>query len=67
MFSNQYVLDFVLQVNSRALSLGTVSGYIPATVLRWDGHYDELHLCIPGIIHTWLQLFYNILLNVFAA
>jgi hypothetical protein len=34
------------------------------TVLRPDGHRDELHLCVPGIMDTWLQLLYNILLQL---
>lgn len=33
-----------------------------STVLRQDGHYDELHLCVPGIMDTWLQFIYNALL-----
>jgi hypothetical protein len=30
-----------------------------ASVLRADNHYDALHICIPGVADTWLQLLSN--------
>lgn len=34
------------------------------TVLRSDSHFDALHLCIPGIMDTWLLLLYNAFLRI---
>ncbi len=34
------------------------------TVMREDSHIDELHYCSVGPMSTWVQLVYNILLNV---
>jgi hypothetical protein len=55
---NNLVEELIREHYPRVLYLDVFT----ATVLRLDSHYDALHLCVPGIIDTWLQFVYNALL-----
>lgn len=54
---NQIVKDLIY---NRFQSIIYMDIY-PFTVLRADGHVDNIHYCIPGPLHEWIRMLYNIL------